>query len=267
MPLMEARGLAVGHAHKPFLFGGVNMAVNAGEIWCVLGPNGSGKTTLFRTLLGLLPAREGGVHLGGELVTRLDAPARARRAAHVPQIVASPFAFLVRDIVLMGRTAHLGLFASPGASDHAAAEAAMQALGIASLSERTFPTLSGGEQRLVFIARALVQDAPMLILDEPAAHLDIAQQAKILAIVRRLASGPRAVMFSTHDPAHALDTATHVVLVGDDRTLRYGPSRELMTSTNLAALYGTELLYLRDEHGSIAGFSARAPVENSARST
>lgn len=257
MPLMEARGLAVGHAHKPLLFGGVNMAVNAGEIWCVLGPNGSGKTTLFRTLLGLLPAREGGVHLGGELVACLNAPARARRAAYVPQIVSSPFAFLVRDIVLMGRTAHLRLFASPGASDHAAAEAAMQALGIVSLAGRTFATLSGGEQRLVFIARALAQDAPLLILDEPAAHLDIAQQAKILAIVRRLASGPRAVMFSTHDPAHALDTATHVVMVGNDGPLLHGKGRDVLTPENLTALYGMEMEFLRDAMGRAAACKAR----------
>ncbi|MBL8520298.1 MAG: ABC transporter ATP-binding protein [Betaproteobacteria bacterium] len=258
--LLDTRTLAVGHPRRA-LFDGLSFSVRAGEVWCVLGPNGAGKTTLFRTLLGLLPAQAGDVYLGGEPLARLDAATRARRVAYVPQMGASHFAFRVRDVVLMGRTAHLPLFAAPGARDHAAADAALHELGITDLAQRTIDTLSGGEQRLAWLARALAQEAPLLVLDEPAAHLDIAHQAMILEVIRRLASRARAVIYSTHDPSHALDGATHALLVGRGGMPAHGPVAEILDATRLTELYGAPMEFLRDAHGRVAACRARTALD------
>ncbi len=255
-PLLEVSALEIGLAQRA-LFGGLSLTVQAGDVWCVLGPNGAGKTTLFRTLLGMVAARAGRVLIGGTPLEALGPAVRAQRVAYVPQAGAHGFAFRVHEMVLMGRTAHLGLFASPGARDHAAAAGALQKLGIAHLAERTVDTLSGGEQCLTMIARALAQEAPLLILDEPAAHLDMAHQALILGVIRRLASDARAVIFSTHDPSHALECATHALLVRQGQVPLHGPVADVLTEATLSGLYDTPMAFFRDAQGRVAACRAQ----------
>jgi iron complex transport system ATP-binding protein len=151
---------------------GVSLAVGPGETLCLLGPNGSGKTTLFRALLGLLPAQGGRVRVGGDDLDRLSRREIANRMAYVPQAHAPPFPFAARDIVLMGRTARMGAFAAPGRADRAATDAAMERLGIGALADADYSRLSGGQRQLVLVARALAQEAPLLVMDEPTASLD-----------------------------------------------------------------------------------------------
>ncbi|MEX0638797.1 MAG: ABC transporter ATP-binding protein, partial [Burkholderiales bacterium] len=163
--MLEARGLGYGYPGRA-VGRGLDLALGAGEVLCVLGPNGGGKTTLFRTLLGLLAAQAGEVRLEGQGLAALGRGEVARRVGYVPQGHVAQFAFTVRDVVLMGRTAHIGLFAAPGAADRAAAERAIETLGIGELAERVLTELSGGERQLAMIARALAQGARALVLDE-----------------------------------------------------------------------------------------------------
>lgn len=238
--MIEACGLGYGYPERA-VGRALELQLAAGDVLCVLGPNGGGKTTLFRTLLGLLAAQEGEVRLEGQGLAALARSEVARRVGYVPQGHVAQFAFTVRDVVLMGRTAHIGLFGAPGAADRAAAERAIAALGIGELSERVVTELSGGERQLVMIARALAQGARALVLDEPTASLDFGNQVRVLREIRRLAAEGYAVVFSTHDPSQAFLAASRVLLLAHGGALRQGTPAEVITAENLRRVYGVEV--------------------------
>jgi iron complex transport system ATP-binding protein len=238
--MLEARGLGYGYPGRA-VGRDLNLALGAGEVLCVLGPNGGGKTTLFRTLLGLLEAQAGEVRLQGESLDALPRGEVARRMGYVPQGHGAQFAFTVRDVVLMGRTAHVGLFAAPGAADRAAAERAIEALGIGALADRVLTELSGGERQLAMIARALAQGARLLVLDEPTASLDFGNQVRVLRELRRLAADGYAVVFSSHDPGQAFLAASGVLLLVRGGALRQGTPEDVITADNLRQVYGVDV--------------------------
>ncbi len=184
---LEAERLGFGYPGKP-VGREVDLSIGPGEVVCLLGPNGSGKTTLFKTLLGLLPAQAGLVRIAGRPLAELPRAEVARRIAYVPQAHAAHFPYAVLDMVLMGRTAHLGPFARPGPRDAAAALAALETLGIAALADADYTRISGGQRQLALIARALAQAAPLIVMDEPTASLDFGNQALVLREVRALAA-------------------------------------------------------------------------------
>ena len=238
--LIETHALAFGHPGRT-LGTDINLLVRAGEVLCVLGPNGGGKTTLFRTLLGLLPAHAGSITLGGKSLGACSPSARAKLMAYVPQAGNSYFAFTVRAVVLMGRTAHLGLFAAPGAKDVDAANAALAELRISHLADKSFTQISGGERQLALIARALAQESPLLIMDEPTASLDFGNQSLILNEILRLKASGRCVLFCSHDPDHALQCADRALLLHRGNILALGSPREIVTAANLKTLYGVDV--------------------------
>jgi iron complex transport system ATP-binding protein len=245
MTLLSARGLAYGHPGRT-IGRGIDLDVQSGEVLCVLGPNGGGKTTLFRTLLGLLPAHGGSISLGAKPLAGYAPADRARLMAYVPQAGNSYFAFTVRDVVLMGRTAHLGLFASPGEKDFAAADAALAELNVARLTDKPFTQISGGERQLTLIARALAQESPLLIMDEPTASLDFGNQALMLNEILRLKASGRSVLFCTHDPDHALRCADRALLLHQGNILALGTPRDVVTAANLKTLYGVAVELIED---------------------
>ncbi len=238
--LLSARGLAYGHPGAT-LGRNIDLDLHAGEVLCVLGPNGGGKTTLFRTLLGLLPAHAGTIALNDKPLSACAPAERAKGMAYVPQAGNSYFAFSVREVVLMGRTAHLGLFDAPGASDFAAAEAAIAELRIGHLADKTLTQISGGERQLALIARALAQESPLLVMDEPTASLDFGNQALMLSEIARLKASGRSVLFCTHDPDHALQCADRALLLHRGNVLALGVPREVVTAANLKTLYGVDV--------------------------
>jgi iron complex transport system ATP-binding protein len=228
----------------------LSFALADGEILCVLGPNGSGKTTLFRTLLGLLPAQGGSITLDGAALERLPRAAIARRFGYVPQAHAGYFAYSVREMVLMGRTAHLGAFGTPTLRDRALADAALETLGIEVLAERPFTEISGGERQLTLIARALAQEAQLLIMDEPTASLDFGNQVRVLERLVQLAARGITVLFSTHDPDHAFLCAQRALLLAEGRALALGPPREVIRSDTLERLYRVSVRIVQTADGA-----------------
>ncbi len=234
---MAARGLAIGYPGKE-VGRDIDIEVRPGEVLCLLGPNGSGKTTLFKTLLGLIPARAGEVRFGDAQLGELSRAAVAQRVSYVPQAHAAHFPFLVADMVTMGRTAHLGLFDRPTREDRERARAALAELGIGALADTEYTRISGGQRQLVLIARALAQDAPVIVLDEPTASLDFGNQVLVLQRVRQLAEQGLAVVLSTHDPDHALGIASRVAFLNDGRLIATGSPREVLTSERLETVYG-----------------------------
>jgi len=246
--VLTARGLAIGY-DRHVVASGIDLAVGRGEVLCLLGPNGAGKTTLFKTLLGLLPALAGEVRLNDRPLNTLTRVEVARAMAYVPQAQTLEFAYTVLDLVLMGRTAHLGPFAAPGATDRARAEAALADLGILDLAHSEANRLSGGQRQLALIARALAQDAPLLVMDEPTASLDLGNRLLVLERVRALKERGYAVILSTHDPDQAYELATEVSLVAQGRLVASGPPVETLTAATLSAVYGVALVVERTASG------------------
>jgi iron complex transport system ATP-binding protein len=237
---LSATDLAFGYPGRT-VGAGVTLTVAPGEAVALLGPNGGGKTTLLKTLLGLLQPHGGAVHVDGDALSALPAGERARRLGYVPQAHAGAFAFAASDVVLMGRTAHQGLFARPSAVDRRIAAQMMETLGIGHLAARPYTLLSGGERQLVLIARALAQEPRYVVLDEPTASLDFGNQGKVLRQIAALTARGLGVLFTTHDPNQALRHADRVALLGDETLLALGDPREVLTVERLERLYDTRI--------------------------
>ena len=234
---LACEDLAYGYG-KQRVGAGVTLAVQAGEVVCLLGPNGGGKTTLFKTLLGLLPSLGGRVLVDGADIAGLSRARVAQRVAYVPQAAAGYFPFTVAEVVLMGRAAWLGAFSGPTATDRELAVAALEQVGIAHLARSEFTRISGGERQLALLARALAQGAPVIVLDEPTANLDFGNQLRVVEQVRRLAATGVGILWATHDPAHALECATRAALVAPGGLKAYGPTAAVLSAAALSALYG-----------------------------
>ncbi|MDQ8726489.1 ABC transporter ATP-binding protein [Bradyrhizobium sp. LHD-71] len=225
----------------------LSLAVEAGEAVALLGPNGGGKTTLLKTMLGLLPPHAGAVSIDGYSLLAMTVGERARRIAYVPQGHAPAFAFSVRDIVLMGRTAHNGLFASPTAVDRVVVEAKLAELGVRHLLDTPYTMISGGERQLVLIARALVQEPRYVVLDEPTASLDFGNQGKVMRQIRTLTAQGLGVLFTTHDPNQAMRYADRAALLGDGILKAEGAPGNVITRASLQALYGAPVTCVGNE--------------------
>jgi iron complex transport system ATP-binding protein len=238
--LLRAESLAIGYGRTQ-IASGIDLTIRAGTITCLLGPNGCGKTTLLKTLIGLIPPLAGSVTVDDAPVASLSATEKARRIAYVPQQHAPPFPFTVGDVVMMGRQAHLGLFAAPGKRDRERVVAVLAQIGMAHLFDADYSRLSGGQRQMVLIARALAQDTTLLVLDEPTASLDFGNQALILSETARLARAGFTILMSTHDPDHAFAVADDVILMKNGAILARGAPRETLTAKALQDVYGIEI--------------------------
>lgn len=235
--ILEVQDLAFGFPGRT-VGRDVSFALGAGEVMCVLGPNGGGKTTLFRTLLGLLDRHAGSMRLCGCPVEDFSRSDIARRVGYVPQEHVSYFPFTVREFVLMGRTAYLGAFATPGRRDREVAQRVLDALALAHLADQPVTQISGGERQLALVARALAQEPRLLIMDEPTASLDFGNQARVLERILALASTGISILFSSHDPDHAFLAADRVLLLADGRTLEIGLPLDVIRPDTLQRMYG-----------------------------
>jgi iron complex transport system ATP-binding protein len=215
----------------------VSFTLGAGEVMCVLGPNGGGKTTLFRTVLGLLHKHSGAVKLDNEDLESLSRAEIARRVGYVPQGHSAYFAYTVREFVLMGRTAHLGVFSSPSDKDFAVATRVLDSLGIAELAGKPVTEISGGERQLALVARALAQEPKLLVLDEPTASLDFGNQVRVLQRISALAGSGISILFSSHDPDHAFLCARRALLLAEGRVLEMGAPRDVIRADTLERMY------------------------------
>ncbi|EHM37462.1 ABC transporter ATP-binding protein [Hafnia alvei] len=236
MAMVVFNNVALGYHHQPVLHN-VNFTLQRGEMCCLLGANGCGKTTLMRTLLGLLPVLHGEIALAGKPLPQWSAAKLAQKVAYVPQAHNGPFSYSVIDMVTMGRSAHLGLFASPNLRDRQLALDTLETLGIAHLEQRRFPTLSGGERQLVLIARALVQQPELLVMDEPAASLDFGHQITLLKRIRQLKTAGITLLMSTHHPMHAKAVADTIVTLSPQVGALQGTPQQMLNSASLSRLY------------------------------
>lgn len=235
-PLLDARGVAVTIGAKPILHR-ADLAVDAGQLVAVVGPNGAGKSTLVRAIAGLQPLSGGEVRWSGVDVRELRGRTLARLRAFVPQRARVPEGVSVREAVRIGRSPHVGPLQRMTRADHEAVQRALERAGVAQFAERRLTTLSGGELQRVQIAVALAQEAPVLMADEPTAHLDLGATATLARLLRRLTEEGLAVVLVVHDLALAAAIADAVVVVHAGRTIAAGPPHEVLDNDRLAHVW------------------------------
>ena len=219
----------------------ISLEANPGELVCVLGQNGAGKTTLFKCILGLLQGYKGKVLIDGEDIAQMDAGQRARRVAYIPQANRPAFAYSVIDMVLMGTGARQKGMSGPAAAEYEAAEQALDKLGIADLAERDYTKISGGEQQMVLIARALAQGARTLIMDEPTTGLDYGNQMRVQKQMRDLAGEGYTILQSSHHPEQTYMFADRILCIKDGKVFREGAPQDVMDEALIRELYGLEV--------------------------
>jgi len=246
LTVLEVRALTVSYSsgrREIVALRDVSLGLGGGEVLGLVGPNGSGKTTLIRAVTRVVTPVSGEIQIGGEDVRSLSQMAIARRAAVVPQEPALPEAFTAMECVLMGRTPHLRLLENEGLRDFEAARRAMERTDTLALAGRPVGELSGGERQRVVVARALAQETPVLLLDEPTAHLDIEHQASVLALMRALCREEgKAVLAVVHDLTLAAAYCDRLVMLRPGGTVAAeGRPEEILRPEVLSEVYGTEV--------------------------
>jgi len=239
--MLEIRGLSAGY-EQGYVVRGVSLKLERGEFAAVLGPNGSGKSTLIRAVMGLLGNVSGEVLAGGLEIGGLARREMARTMAYVPQLPDPVFDFTAGEIVLMGRYARQGRLEAVTAGDERAVREAMEATDTLAFRNRKLSRLSGGERQRVFIARALAQDTPLLLLDEPSLHLDIGYQAEIYGLLKGLqVEQKKTILAAEHNINLAAAHADRVLFLKDGTVTAEGPPREAVTAANILAVFGADV--------------------------
>ncbi len=248
MTLLAIDQLHASLGGKPVLHG-LSLAVQEGEFVGLIGPNGAGKSTLLRAALGLIPST-GKIAIAGKDAAAMPAKERARHLAYLPQEREIGWPVSVEMLVSLGRAPHRPAFAGLDAADTAKIEEAMRRMEVDAFRNRPATDLSGGEKARVLIARALAQDAPLLLADEPTAGLDPSHQITLMRLFSELASEGRGVVASLHDLGLAARWCTRLVLIDKGRIVADGPPREVLTAALLREVYGVEA-YLGETQGGM----------------
>ena len=243
LPVLRVAGVSAGYGEKAVLRN-VEITLRAGECAALLGPNGSGKTTLLRAISGVLAPQSGGIELLGRPLTALKPRERARMVAVVPQRGQLPQGLTARQMVLLGRFAHLGWMGAYSREDYAAADSALDETGAAPLARRRLTELSGGELQRVLLARALAQQSPLLLLDELTAGLDWARMVELFDLLERRRAAGACVLMAVHDCNLAALYATRLMGLKGGNLVFDGPVAKVFTEENLGALYNTSISVL-----------------------
>ena len=251
--MLEVKDISYAYDNERTIFSNIEFTLNKGEILTILGPNGSGKTTLLNCLANIFVPSSGEILIKGVPFAELSLRQVAQMIGYVPQIHIPVYGFNVRDFVVMGRAPYMGMFAKPKKSDYDLVDDALEMMEITHLADRPYTEISGGEMQQVTIARAIVQQPDMILLDEPTAHLDYGNQLRTVKMIKKLAQEGYAVIMTTHMPDHAVLLEGKVGILDRSGHMRVGPTSETLKEDVLREVYRVELkLVYIDEVGSIA---------------
>lgn len=244
--MLEIQNLSAGYPGNRVL-DGISLTLDKGAVTVIAGPNGCGKSTLLKALAGILPS-EGSILLDGENLRALEKRELAKKVAFLPQSRPVP-ELSVKQLVLHGRFPYLSYPRRYRQQDHAAAAAAMEKMGISDLADRSLTSLSGGQRQKVYIAMALAQDTPVVLLDEPNTFLDIPHQLQLMQHAKDLAAAGKTVVLVLHDLSMALEHADSLAVVQDGRCLFQGSSEETFLSGCLDAAFGVQIQRVQTSDG------------------
>ena len=239
--IFQVQNGSFGYHHKNIL-NQISFEVTDGNVLAVLGPNGVGKTTLLKCMMGFLPWKQGASLLDGQNIATIAPKELWQRIAYVPQAKNSAFSYTALEMVLLGRSAHLSLFNQPKKEDEQRALAAMEEVGVSHLAAKQCSQMSGGELQMVLIARALVTEPQMLVLDEPESNLDFKNQLIILETISRLAKERHlSAVVNTHYPEHALQISQQALILNRDGQSFCGPSDAIISEDNMRRAFGVKV--------------------------
>ncbi len=254
--MIEVKGLCFSYEPSKQVLKDINLKIRGAEVVSLLGPNGSGKTTLLKCINGLLKATSGDILINGLDLRRLKRKEIARHIAYVPQEHKTTFPYRVLDVVLLGRAPYIGLFSSPRSSDIDSAYDVLHSMGIDHFADRLYTHLSGGERKLVLIARALCSGAPTLILDEPTSNLDLRHQRDVLRIIKTISkSKGQGVLMTIHDLNLAMRVSDRVLLMKDGIIVKKGTPSEVLVKEQIEYAYGCEVSIFNIDGRGIIGLS------------
>lgn len=232
--------LSFSYGHREILHD-LSFEIPDGALVNVLGPNGVGKSTLFRCILGLNQNYSGTITVNGKDMRSLSIKERAREISYIPQSHSPVYDYEVLDVVLMATGADLKMLTNPGCSQRKRAYEALERIGIQDFAHRLYTQISGGEQQLVLVARALAQNARTIVMDEPTSALDYGNTMRVLSCVRQLAREGLSIIQSTHNPDHAFLYSDKTLVLKDGRVNAYGDPRDVITSELISGLYSIEV--------------------------
>jgi iron complex transport system ATP-binding protein len=246
--MLTVENLYFGYSSNDLLRG-LSFTIDKGDVVCLLGPNGAGKTTLLRCLLGISRIRAGSIRVNGCDIAALPPKELAAAVAYVPQATVTVFPHRVLDMVVMGRTPYMGFATVPAKRDYELAAGALAELGISHLADSLFSEISGGERQLTLIARALTQQAGLLVMDEPTSNLDYGNQVRILKIITGLAKQGYSIVMTSHFPNHAFLLCNKVFIMKNGIITAAGSPGEVITDDSLSELYSTPVKIVRIDDG------------------
>mgnify|MGYP000572010017 CR=1 FL=1 len=240
--MLKLKSIAFQYSGRDDILKDISLSIDGGQIGVILGPNGSGKSTLLDICLGWSPPKLGSIQVNGRNLTDLSPKERGKLIGLVPQRENIRFDFSVFDYILLGRAPRLPSLGMPGMQDFQIAETALHTVGIENTRNSSIATLSGGEYQLMLIARSLVQEPKLLLLDEPTSQLDPANRVKVMRLLRKLASMGITILFTSHSPETAAMVAGTVYLLRDGVISAGGPPKEILIKENLEDLYGMPIV-------------------------
>ncbi len=265
MKLIEVKMAAF--AYKKKVFYDVNLFLEHGEVCCLMGPNGCGKTTLIDCILGILPLKAGEILIDGQNIQNFKPELLAQKLAYVPQVHNRSFPYTVRQIVLMGRTAHTETFLGPNRESESYVDEVLKNVGIFNLRNRPYTQISGGEMQLVMLARALAQNTPTIIMDEPTAHLDFKNELVFLQTIVKLVKKKNAsVLLATHSPNQPFyfeskGLNVKVAAMRDGEICYIGRPSEILTEKNIEEIYSIKSKRLSYSDEKIGNLYQIVPVQ------
>lgn len=246
--IYKINNLSFKYPNSKMILNNISFDIEEGKLYTILGKNGIGKTTLFNCLLRFNDSYKGEILLNNNDIKLLKEKDIAKLVSYVPQSTNCTFDYTVFEYVLMGTASNISLFSSPSKKEETAVKQALKELNISKLSDKKFNELSGGEQQLVLIARAIVNKPQVIFFDEPTSHLDYENQIKVLRILNKLKNNRYTIVLTTHDPNHAFLLNDKVILFDNKGSIKKGDTKKVLTKTNLQKTFGKELnvKYLKD---------------------